>query len=195
MSRSDADRWDARYAGRSHAPAAPPDALARPVDLADLVPTTGRALDVACGAGGQSLWLAERGLDVVAVDVSAEAVELTRRATEGRPVDARVVDLDDGLPAGLGSFDVVVCQRFRMPSSYASFVERTRAGGLVVVTVLSTTGTDEPGPFHAPGGELASAFDRPDCTIVRHAEGDGEESVVVRVDRRPLVERRGTVER
>ncbi|WP_231999672.1 bifunctional 2-polyprenyl-6-hydroxyphenol methylase/3-demethylubiquinol 3-O-methyltransferase UbiG, partial [Mycobacterium sp. 1245852.3] len=39
----------------------------------------GRALDLGCGEGADALWLAERGWQVVAVDVSATAL---RRATE-----------------------------------------------------------------------------------------------------------------
>ena len=185
MSRSDAERWDARHAGHPLAVATRPVALGGPAEGSadDVVPRSGRALDVACGLGGQALWCAERGLDVVALDVSPEAVERTRRATVGRSVDARVVDLDAGLPDDLGLFDVVMCQRFRMPSLYASLVDHTRSGGTLLVTVLSQSGATDPGPFHAPAGELAEVFARPDCSIVRHVEGGGEESVVVRVER------------
>ena len=78
MTASDAERWNARYEGRPLAEPTRPDALTD--DLVDELPTAGSALDVACGAGGQSLWLAARGLDVVSVDVSSIAIDLTKAA-------------------------------------------------------------------------------------------------------------------
>ena len=58
----DRERWDERYAGRPLAHAAPPDALSGDDELLSLVPTAGRAADIACGVGAQTLWLARRGL-------------------------------------------------------------------------------------------------------------------------------------
>ena len=66
----------------------------------------GRVLDVGCGAGRVSLHLQERGLEVVAIDVSPGAVEVCRR----RGVkDARLVDFASvGQSTDLGAFDTVV---------------------------------------------------------------------------------------
>ena len=182
MTAADAQRWNARYTGRPLATSQRPDALDDETEAA--VPTSGRALDVACGAGAQSVWLAGRGLEVLALDVADEAVRLTREACSAARlpdrVDVRVVDLDDGLPDRPDSFDVIVCQRFRATHLYDAFVERLAPGGVAIVTVLSRTGADDPGPFHAPTGELLATFDRPDTELLRHVEGDGQESLVVR---------------
>lgn len=187
--RDDAHRWDARYEGRSAATASRPDALTDEIEA--LVPTTGAALDVAAGAGAQSLWLARRGLSVIALDVSSVAIGLVREAARATGldggIDARVADLDDGLDAVLdrpddtpARFDVIVCQRFRAPHLYPAFVERLAPGGIAIVTVLSQVGASDPGPFHAPAGELRQAFDRDDVERLRHLEADGQASVVVR---------------
>lgn len=40
--------------------------------------TRGRVLDVGCGAGRVALWLQSRGLDVVAIDISPLALEVSR---------------------------------------------------------------------------------------------------------------------
>jgi SAM-dependent methyltransferase len=65
----------------------------------------GRVLDVGCGAGRVALHLQERGLDVVAIDVSPGAVEVSRR----RGVrDARVLALADVDESSLGRFDTIV---------------------------------------------------------------------------------------
>ncbi len=183
MSADDALRWDARYADREVGEPAAPDALVDS-DLIGLIPSRGRALDVACGAGAQAVWLARRGLDVVALDVSQEAIDLTRAAASAGGVadrvDARVVDLDLGVPPQLGSFDVIVCQRFRAVELYPTFLERLRPGGVCVVTVLSEAGADSPGAYHAPPGELIHAFDRHDVEVLAHTEGNGSASIVVR---------------
>lgn len=143
------------------------------------MPTSGRALDLACGTGAQSLWLAERGLDVVALDVSPAAIDLLSQAadTAGLDIDARVHDTDCGLPADLDDLDVIVCQRFRSVDLYGQLVSRLAEGGVLLLTVLSAVGS-EGGRFHAAAGELIDAFGRHD--VVHHAEGDGLASIAVR---------------
>jgi SAM-dependent methyltransferase len=178
---ADQQRWDDRYAGRDLAEPTPPDALAA-ADLTGLVPTTGHALDVACGLGAQSVWLAQRGLEVVSLDVSNVAIDATRRLAAAHQleqrVDARQVDLDAGLPADVSGLDTVVCQRFRGVDLYPQLVDRLRVGGLLVLTVLSEVGADSPGPFHAPPGELIDAFTPLRVDVIHHVEADGQASLV-----------------
>ena len=150
-----------------------------------MLPASGRCLDIASGTGAVSLWFAQQGFEVIALDVSDVAIgRLEAAATAGGlsgRVDARTVDLDQGLPADLDDLDVVVCQRFRDPALYRPIVDRLRSGGLGVVTVLSGVGADDPGPFHATAGELSSAFGADErCEIVHEFEGDGVAHVVVR---------------
>lgn len=183
----DARRWDTRWADSQPSGPEPPDALVA-AGLLDELATSGRALDVACGRGGQTVWAAERGLDVIAIDVSQRAVDLTRDAARLGGVESRVevrrVDLDGGLPGDATGLVLVVCQRFRDPRLYRPLVESLDAGGLAVVTVLSRDGAAEPGPFHAPPDELTDAFgalaDEGLVRVVAHHGGDGEESIVVR---------------
>lgn len=184
-------RWDRRHQqavvdgarGSSGVEPSAPDVLAWVPDLADAIPLDGRALDLACGTGPVTLWLAARGLTVVGLDVSPVAIDLLRRAADangldGR-IDARVVDLDLGLPDDLVDLDLIVCQRFRDTALYPVILDRLRKGGSAVVTVLSAVEADDPGPFHAPRGELRAAFTNDRCDIVHHREGDGLATIVV----------------
>lgn len=50
-----------------------------------------RILDAGCGGGDHAVYFQERGLDVVAIDLSAEMV----RIATGKGVDARIMDLED----------------------------------------------------------------------------------------------------
>ena len=55
--------WDQRYREAS-GPTAPAALL---TSLESLLPKRGKALDLACGAGRNSVWLAERGIEVDAI--------------------------------------------------------------------------------------------------------------------------------
>src|SRR5690625_2504728 len=52
--------------------------------------TPGRALDLGCGEGADAVWLAERGWQVVAVDISATALQRARDLADDRNVGSRI---------------------------------------------------------------------------------------------------------
>jgi SAM-dependent methyltransferase len=98
--------WDEHY--RGNAPTVEPRVNARLAEIAgDLTP--GEALDLGCGPGGDTLWLARRGWRVTAVDISAVAIaRLADRAHSlglGDRVTPEQHDLAESFPAG--RFDLV----------------------------------------------------------------------------------------
>jgi SAM-dependent methyltransferase len=107
------DFWDQRYAEREILWSGQPNgALVSEVQSL----RQGRALDVGCGEGADALWLAERGWDVTAIDVSQ--VALDRAAAEAERRGIRVSWLHTGLveaalPAH--SFDLVSAQYPALP--------------------------------------------------------------------------------
>lgn len=68
-----------------------------------------RALDLGCGGGVHTVFLAAEGFAVSAIDISPVAIETTRGRLEeaGLGADLRVGAIDE-LPYGEGSFDYVV---------------------------------------------------------------------------------------
>jgi len=182
---SDRSRWDERYARQ--APVAieavgPPSAF---VGSVEQFPTSGSVLDVACGDGRGSAWLAARGLHVLAVDVSTVAVDRARDLVERAGLSDRcrveVADLDDGLPAG-APVDLVLCHLFNAPHLDRALEERLRPGGLLAVAVLSEVGAP-PGRFRAVPGELAERFGRFDgFTVLDSVEADGVARLLGRRD-------------
>jgi SAM-dependent methyltransferase len=181
VTREDQRRWDERYTSKGPASGGavgPPGAFAA---FADLFPTTGRALDVACGRGLAAVWLAQRGLEVTGFDISAVAIgqarELARHSGIGDRCRFDVVDLDDGLPEG-PVVDVLLCHKFRDPRLDRAFIERLAPGGLLAVAALSEVGA-EPGPFRAAPGELAVAFAGLD--VIAAGEGQGQAWLLARV--------------
>jgi SAM-dependent methyltransferase len=147
---------------------------------------TGVCLDVACGLGEQSLWAARQGYHVVAIDASDTAITALNSAAVRSGlrdrIETRVVDLGGGLPADVANeCSLVICQRFRDPALYEQLVYMLRPGGVLVITILSTVGLGaEPGPFHAPPGELVCTFRELDVGIERSVELDGEATLVAR---------------
>lgn len=180
MTREDQRRWDERYTGKGPASGGavgPPGAFAA---FADLFPTTGRALDIACGRGFAAIWLAQRGLQVVGLDVSAVAIGQARELARHSGVDESclfdVVDLDDGLPDG-PLVDVIVCHKFRDRRLDRALIDRLAPGGLLATAALSEVGA-EPGPFRAAPGELVAAFGELD--VIAAGEGDGQAWLLAR---------------
>jgi SAM-dependent methyltransferase len=113
------------------------------VQFADVVSELppGRALDLGCGEGADAVWLAERGWDVVAVDISETALGRAAQEASSRGVGHRIdfiqLDLSDTFPEG--SFDLVSSQflhstvRLDRPRILAQAAEAVRPDGLLVI--------------------------------------------------------------
>ena len=83
MSIEDKVRWDKQH--ESIQGSAEAASFLREIFAAKAWPIPrGRALDIACGKGRNALLLAERGFDVVAVDISPVALEEGRRRAVGK---------------------------------------------------------------------------------------------------------------
>lgn len=106
--------WDGVYAARPAADAPRPNARLTET-VSDLPP--GQALDLGCGEGGDALWLASQSWHVIAVDISAVAVErLTALAGShglGDRVNAVRHDLQASFPQG--GFDLVCAHYLHTP--------------------------------------------------------------------------------
>ena len=179
VARADQERWDERYRV-AHAKSGPEAELSQLVPacfapFVDEFPAEGTSLDLACGAGSASIWLAARGLEVLGCDVSRVAIDLAKARAEQFGVGERctfvAADLDDGLPAvsPIG-FDVVVCHLFRDARLDDAILRSLKPGGLLAIAALSEVGA-EPGPFRVRRGALAQAFAELDPIAGDEADG------------------------
>jgi len=125
-----------------------------------IFPTQGHGLELACGAGRSSVWLASRGLTVLGVDRDPGSITHARRTAAAYGVADRcrfeLHDLDLGLPADEPA-DVIICHLFRDPSLDHQILDRLKPGGLLAIATLSEVGFG-PGRFRAKPGELSQCF-------------------------------------
>jgi SAM-dependent methyltransferase len=105
------------------------------VDHAHVLPTSGTALDVACGRGRHAIWLAEHGLTVRAVDRDADAIETlaAEARNRGLAIRAELCDLEGSDPAlGHETTDVIVVVHYLHRSLFPSLIRALRTDGLLV---------------------------------------------------------------
>jgi SAM-dependent methyltransferase len=131
--------WEERYRSSDGLWSGRPNAQLV-AEAAGLVP--GRALDAGCGEGGDALWLAGRGWEVTAVDVSA--VALARAATRAaeispdvaRRIDWRHADLISWVPDG--RYDLVSMHFMQAPpgvrqSLFRRMADAVAPGGTLLI--------------------------------------------------------------
>lgn len=109
------ERWNRRWAGeeRVHASTAPSRLLI--AELADLRP--GTALDLACGAGRNAVWLAGQGWRVTAVDFSGVALRMARSLAAERRVEVEWIEADVvAWPPTARAYDLVCVFYLQLPA-------------------------------------------------------------------------------
>ncbi|QIS04914.1 methyltransferase domain-containing protein [Nocardia brasiliensis] len=101
--------------------------------FADTVAGLGPVLDVGCGPGMVTAYLAERGLDVSGVDLSPRMIDNARRLHPQCRFDvasATELDLDDASLGGvLGWWSLFNLPRDVLPQVLASFARALKPGG------------------------------------------------------------------
>ena len=142
----------------------------------DLKPA--RALDLACGPGRNSLYLAGQGWRVQAVDGSALAIEiLRRRAAERRlAIDAQVADLERDEYAIEPEAYELICDCYYLQRSLIPKMQAGVAPGGIVIAIVHLADTDQPQatPTRARPGELRAFFE--DWKILHEYEGSSREA-------------------
>jgi SAM-dependent methyltransferase len=109
----DSQQWDERYRGDELVWTGTPNQFL--VDEVAGMPV-GRAVDLACGEGRNSIWLAEQGWRVTGVDFSAVGLAKANRFADLRGVDITWIEscVEDWVPAP-GGFDLVAVLYLQLP--------------------------------------------------------------------------------
>jgi SAM-dependent methyltransferase len=144
MSSEERVRWDEKYRSGSYAGRRHPTAL-----LVEHLPTIpGRALDVACGAGRNSLFLAARGWRVDGIDISPVGLARARERAAEEGLEVRWIegDLDDPKAPPPGPYDLIVMVRYVNRSLLPHLLARLAPGGILLVEQHLETTEDVIGP-------------------------------------------------
>lgn len=131
MSETDRERWNQRYLEGFYAD--------RPYPVAFLEAnietfTPGRALDIACGSGRNTRFLAQHGFSVVGIDISDYALALAQKHPSDTELNIEYIqhDLDQGLPE-LGQFDLITIIRYANRPLLANIDRYLRPNGYVLI--------------------------------------------------------------
>ena len=156
MSDADRVRWDGRYREGAYQDRMHPSEFL--VEQADTLPQ-GHALDLACGAGRNAIYLASLGYQVEGWDISAEALAraAARAEQEGFEILWRPCDLEQAeLPRA--RYDLIVQIRYVNCELTTAIVNALKPGGVYLCEQHLVTDREVVGPanpaFRVETGEL-----------------------------------------
>ena len=192
MSKADQAKWDERYRAGAFAERTHPSALLK--DWIGRLPSgygcsRGRALDLACGAGRNSLFLARCGFEVTGIDVSSEGLKRAAASAEREGLEVAWIrhDLDDGLTLP-GPFDVVCLFRYLNANLIRRLPSLLATDGILMVEEHLATDQPVAGPsnpaFCVQPGELRRLL--PGLEVLHQEEGiiadpDGRQVAIARL--------------
>lgn len=139
-------KWDAIYKQRE----GEITAAAVLSDNQHLLPESGKALDLACGRGGNALLLAKLGMEVCAWDISPVAIEQLQHSAklQNLAIDAHVNDVLLNPPQP-DSFDVIVVSFFLARDVCEKLILALRPGGLLFYQTYCQDKVTQSGPTNA----------------------------------------------
>jgi SAM-dependent methyltransferase len=136
---SDLDHWNERFAAAGYLFGTQPNAFL--ASQAHRLAAGTKALSIADGEGRNGVFLAERGLDVLAVDFSPVALAKSRELATSRGVTLRTeqADILGGWSWPNAEFDVVVAifiqfaTAAEQPRLFANIKQALKPGGLLIM--------------------------------------------------------------
>ncbi len=156
------------------------------VRFADRIPAGKPApevLDVACGAGRHSLFLARRGCRVVAMDRHLEHLRSLRDAVRKEHLPVEVLESNvESMSLLPERFDAIVNTLFLWRPLLPQFVSALRPGGVIYFRTFTTDHTDvlchshPRRDFQLQRGELRRAFDALD--VIHYEESVRDDRAV-----------------
>lgn len=178
----DADAWNARYDTDELVWRAEPNQFLPP-EIEGM--RAGRALDLACGEGRNSVWLAEQGWEVTGVDFAGVAVAKAGRLARERGVAVAwgVDDLVSWSPPA-ESFDLVIVFYLQLPPAERRTVVGSAARALAPAGTFLFVAHDLDNLSHGVGGPKDPAvLPTPDAVVADLATSGVPDLEIQRAER------------
>jgi len=153
-------KWQQRYSNGVATEPAPCGVLS---ENAFLLPRHGGALDLACGWGGNALFLARHGLDTEGWDYAPAAIERLNMMAHAQELRLKGVLRDvEEFPPEPQSFDVITVSYFLDRAIVPNLIEALRPGGLIFYETFLRDAVSDEGPgnsaFRLADNELLQMF-------------------------------------
>ena len=163
------NKWDLRYKSPSKTITHAAKVLS---ENRHLLPEEGKALDLACGRGGNALLLAEQGMDTEAWDISTVALQQLQEQAAAKKYSIKTVARDvENNPPDPESFDVIVISYFLNRNICPAIVDALKPGGLLFYQTFCRGKLSERGPsnpdFLLARNELLKLFSDLDTVFYR----------------------------
>src|SRR5215472_376368 len=184
--------WDKRYRLREHTSDFEAGPTPLVVNTANALPP-GRALDLACGAGRNAIWLAEHGWQVTAVDGAPRAIEILRdRGREHQlNIEAVVADLEkDEFEMEPACWNLVLKCYYLQRNLFEPAKQSVVPGGIFISIVHMNEPGEADGPFRLRPGQLEKYFAGWEVLHLREGRADDpahKRAVAEIVARRPVM--------
>lgn len=123
MAQKDKEKWDSKHL-TAPIPDTPIDLITNFAKLAN----GNQALDIACGMGRHSRYLASQGFEVDALDISSTAIESLQDLEH---ISAKEVDFDT-YTLEENRYDLIVCTYFLERSLFPQIKKALKEGGLFI---------------------------------------------------------------
>jgi 2-polyprenyl-3-methyl-5-hydroxy-6-metoxy-1,4-benzoquinol methylase len=182
---TDRIKWNARYESEdSFLGERPSPFLAQEIERIKALVPGSKALDIACGEGRNSLFLAQHNFSVTGLDISDRGLEKGKNRAQamGLDVEFRRVDLDDCTIHG--AFDLILNFNFLLRELIPSEVAALNPGGVLLFdTILAS---EQLLQLHKPSyllqpGELPRLFEAFDGEILFSEESVSGEMPTARI--------------
>ncbi|WP_130536444.1 class I SAM-dependent methyltransferase [Thiomicrorhabdus indica] len=161
------EKWDLKYSDSDlNTPTTPCYALK---EHSHLLPFYGKALDLACGLGGNARFLAQCGLKVDAWDISDNALTILNNwaSLNHLPIQPLLTDLKQML-LPYQQYDVIVVSRYLDRKLFKQIEQALKPNGLLFyqsfLEPMQENAPKNP-DFYLKSGELTQSFKNLQCLI------------------------------